>query len=57
MRVAHGQDGDPVLSGRNTTEQFSIDVPAPGKLTIESIEQGTGGKSTMELSGERLPPS
>jgi hypothetical protein len=45
------------VSGRKTTEHFSIGVPAPGKLTIESTEEGAGGKSTMELAGTRLPPS
>ncbi len=45
------------VSGRRTTEHFSISVPAPGKVTIESTEEGAGGKSTMELAGARLPPS
>jgi len=45
------------VSGRRTTEHFSIGVPAPGKLTIESTEEGVSGQSTMELAGARLPPS
>ena len=44
------------VSGKKTTEHFSIGVPAPGKLTIEPTEEGVGGKSTMELAGVRLPP-
>lgn len=39
--------------GRKTTEHFSIEVPAPGKMKIESVEEGSDGKSTMELSGAR----
>ncbi len=45
------------VSGRKTTEHFSIGVPAPGKMTVESIEDGADGKATMELAGTRLPPS
>jgi hypothetical protein len=41
------------VSGRKTTEHFSIGVPAPGKLTVKSIEEGAEGKSTMELTGAR----
>jgi len=42
------------VSGRKTTEHFTISIPEPGKITIESIEEGTEGKSTMKLSGARL---
>ena len=42
------------VSGQKTTEHFTISIPEPGKMTIESIEEGTEGKSTMKLSGARL---
>jgi hypothetical protein len=41
------------VSGRKTTEHFAIRVPEPGKMTIESIEEGAEGKSTMLLTGAR----
>lgn len=41
------------VSGKKTTEHFSINIPAPGKMEIESIEEGAEGKSTMELAGTR----
>jgi len=41
------------VTGRKTTEPFTIGIPGSGKMTMESIEEGAEGKSTMELIGAR----
>jgi hypothetical protein len=41
------------VSGRKTTEHFTIRTSEPGNMTVESIEEGAEGKSTMELIGAR----
>jgi hypothetical protein len=43
------------VSGRRTTEHFSIAIPSAGKMTIQSVEVGAQGKSTTELAGSRVP--
>lgn len=45
------------VAGRKTTEHFSIEILSSGKMTIESIEEGAEGKSTMELAGAKGLPA
>jgi hypothetical protein len=45
------------VSGKRTTEQFSIGISPAGSMTIKSTEKGTEGESTMALSGTRIPAS
>lgn len=37
------------VSGRKTTEHFSISIPEPGKMTIELMEEGAEGKSIIVI--------
>ncbi len=41
------------VSGKRTTEYFSISFPSPDMMAVKSVTETKEGKSTMELLGRR----